>query len=127
MRTLLLSALFLSIVACGGSTEPNAGDPSILVTNDLPASWVYVNWKDGQGIVGRDSVAARTAKCVRFTAQPDSAYWEAYATENGYTNTVRSPAWFNPADRPAWTLAATEGLGAVNVPQLLQADASIAC
>lgn len=125
MRLLLASAV-LVLAACRSSTEP-AGDPSILVTNDLPASWVYVNWKDGQGIVGKDSVAARTTKCVRFTAQPDSAYWEAVATENGYTTTVRSPSWFNPSDRPAWTLGVTEGLGAVNVPQMLQADATTAC
>lgn len=118
--------LLLSTIACSSSTGL-AGDPSILVTNDLPNSWVYVSWKDGQGTLGRDSVAARTTKCVRFLAQPDSAYWEASATENGYTNVVRSPAWFNPSDRPAWTLNVTEGIGAVNVPAMAQAEASTMC
>lgn len=126
MRTAVLFAGVALLSACGSSTAPG-GDPAILVTNGLPASWVYVNWKDGRGTLGRDSVAARTSKCVRFLAQPDSAYWEAIATENGYTTTVRSPEWFNPADRPAWTLAVTEGLGAINVPQMLQADATTAC
>jgi hypothetical protein len=127
MRALSLVALAF-VIACGSSTEPAlAGDPSILVTNDLPSSWVYVNWKDGQGVLGRDSVAARATKCVRFLAQPDSAYWDATASENGYTTVVRSPSWFNPSDRPAWALHAREGIGTVNVPVLEQADASVAC
>jgi hypothetical protein len=120
--------VMLVLGACSGATGPSAGDPSILVTNDLPSSWVYVTWKDGQGIVGRDSVAPRTVgQCVRFTAQPDSAYWEAVATENGATTIVRSPTWFNPSDRPAWSLDVTEGLGAVNVPAMRQADAQTPC
>ena len=123
MKRLLV---ILGLVACGSSTDLQ-GDPSILVTNDLPSSWVYVTWKDGQGILGRDSVAARSTKCVRFTAQPDSAYWEASATENGSTTIVRSPAWFNPADRPAWTLNVYEGNGPVPYPGMLQADTQTMC
>lgn len=127
MRYLLASAiLFLS--ACGSSTDLKAGDPSILVTNDLPSNWVYVTWKDGQGIVGRDSVAPRTAnQCVRFLAQPDSAYWEASATENGSTEIIRSPTWFNPSDRPAWSLHVFAGSGPVPYPDMLQQDVAVAC
>lgn len=123
MRYLLVLVV---LCACSSSTAVQ-GDPSILVTNDLPTSWVYVNWKDGQGIVGRDSVAARMQKCVRFTAQPDSAYWEATATENATTATVRSPAWFEPSARPAWSLHVYEGNGAVAVPIMLQEDVPQMC
>lgn len=123
-------ALAVLLTACGSSSTGLAGDPSILVTNDLQSSWVYVTWKDGQGIVGRDSVAPRTANhCVRFLAQPDSAYWEATATENGSLSTVRSPGpWFNPASRPAWSLHVYDDPKTpVPVPVMLQADASAEC
>lgn len=123
MRRLLV---LLSVLACSSSTGL-AGDPTILVTNDLPADWVFVNWKDGQGILGRDSVAPRTVKCVRFLAQPDSAYWEATATENNSTTGVRSPSWFNPASRPAWTLRVFDDNSPVPVPAMLQADADVEC
>src|SRR4051812_22094590 len=110
MRPILVM-LAIALTACSSSTEPSgAGDPSILVTNDLPSSWVYISWKDGNSVLGQDSVAARSTKCVRFLAQPDSAYWDATATENGYTTIVRSPECFNPADRPAWRVTVYEGI-----------------
>lgn len=121
----LLVLLFCA--ACGSSTEPLAGDPALLVTNDLDASWVFVTWKDGQGIIGRDSVPPRTAsQCIRFTAQPDSAYWQISASENGHT-TEQTAAWFNPSDRPAWSVHVYEGGGVVSVPVILAQDTEMAC
>jgi hypothetical protein len=113
----LFAFCLLAIVACGSSTEPGkAGDPSILVTNNLQSDWVYITWKDGQSVLGRDSVAPRTVdQCVRFLAQPDSAYWEAIATEKGSTGTITSGVagepteYFNPSSRPAWSLTVLEG------------------
>ncbi len=131
MRRLLAGLLF--VVACSGTTEPKskAGDPSILVTNNLGV-YTYITWKDGQGIVGRDSVAGHITQCVRFLAQPDSAYWEASATEAvggnpESTGTIRNPAvgFFNPADRPAWTLVVSDdGYGNV---RLLENEVATAC
>lgn len=126
MRFVALMSLSI-LMACGGSTEPGkAGDPSILVSNHLSSSWVYITWKDGQGVAGRDSVAPQTLnQCVRFLAQPDSAYWEARVNDDppgGGWAQQATPAWFNPADRPAWTLQAYPG-----GPVLLAADAATPC
>lgn len=104
MRSVALVLTLLSI-ACSSSTEPGtAGDPSLLFTNTLDNSYVYVTWRDGQEIFGRDSVAPHTAnQCIRFLAQPDSAYWEVTVTEDAQTS-AQSYDWFNPADRPAWNV-----------------------
>lgn len=128
MRALPVLLIVAFLGACSSSTEPSkAGDPSILVTNDLPSDWVYITWKDGLGIVGRDSVAPRTAsQCVRFLAQPDSAYWEATTVENGYSATVTSAEWFNPADAPAWSIHVFDG-GNPAVPAILQSLTDIPC
>jgi hypothetical protein len=105
-----LVLLILALAACGSSTEPNkAGDPSLLITNNMPADYVFVTWQDGNAIIGRDSVAPHTAnQCVRFTAQPDSAKWlivimdsQLGVSPDRATSTLGG-AWFNPADRPAW-------------------------
>lgn len=103
--------LLLAVAACGSSTEPRnhtlAGDPSLRITNNLDHDWVYVDWADGDAVVGRDSVAPRTVdQCVRFLAQPDSAKWIITATQtgNGFRPVTASVGgvFFNPADRPAW-------------------------
>jgi hypothetical protein len=103
MRTLLLSALFLPMIACGGSTEPKGGDPSLLFSNSTSAP-VYLTWQDGQQIFGRDTIPPHTVgHCSRFLAQPDSAQFEITASENGGLSTYTAP-FFDPAARPAWTV-----------------------
>lgn len=99
----LVAAFVLALAACGSSTDPSkAGDPSLLFTNDT-GSWVYVTWRDGDAIEGKDSVPPRTpSQCVRFLAQPDSAYWDISVNDPiGGSAEVTAP-YFNPADRPAW-------------------------
>lgn len=113
MRTISI-LLLLAIAACGSSTDVKAGnDPSLLFTNNLDRDYVYITWQDGNAIVGRDSIPPHTVgQCVRFTAQPDSAYWSITATEsnpNGLqpaTANVTAP-YFNPTDRPAWNVTVT--------------------
>lgn len=108
MRTLAVLLLSVAIVACGGSTEPKGGDPSLLITNNLDHDWVQVVWQDGNSIFGRDSVPPRMAnQCVRFTAQPDSAYWSITTTPTNANGIQmgrfnQTAPFFNPADRPAW-------------------------
>jgi hypothetical protein len=105
MRNLSVLFLLFAALACGSSTAPGkAGDPSLLITNNLDASYVYITWQDGNAIVGKDSIPPRTAnQCVRFLAQPDSAQWIITATENGATAS-QGGNFFNPADQPAWTV-----------------------
>lgn len=119
----LFVALFLTLTAaCGSSTAPGgAKDPSLLFTNNLDSSWVYITWRDGQVIEGRDSIAPRTrSQCVRFLAQPDSAYWTITAHENGGLATATAP-YFNPASRPAWSVV-VNSVGSVGSPSILVSD-----
>lgn len=109
MRTALVLLVF-ALAACGSSTEPKdglAGDPSLRITNNLDHDWVYVDWQDGEAIIGRDSVAPGAVdQCVSFLAQPDSAKWVITATQTGGGNPPAQSSvggvYFNPADRPAW-------------------------
>jgi hypothetical protein len=108
MRKLVVLLAAIAIAACSSSTAPNkAGDPSLLFTNNLDTP-VYLTWQDGTAIVGVDTIPAHAVNhCSRFTAQPDSAYFQIVATEidrgTPATTTVTAP-WFNPATRPAWTV-----------------------
>jgi hypothetical protein len=126
MKTLSVLFVVLILAACGSSTGPGkAGDPSLLITNDLTSDYVYITWKDGNAIVGRDSVAPRTAnQCVRFLAQPDSAYWQATASDNGRVSTQSYP-YFNPASRPAWKVVVSVNPG--NSPSILTTLVATAC
>lgn len=103
----------LALIACGGSgTGPLGLDPAILFNNHLQYP-VYLEWRDGQAIVGRDTVAAgEMAHCSHFLAQPDSAYFQIVATDEsgGYgprTSTITAP-YFHPLDRPAWRVDVRE-------------------
>lgn len=127
MRGLLVASLFCAVSACGSSTGPGkAGDPSLLFTNNLQSSYVYITWQDGQSIIGRDSIPPRTiGQCVRFLAQPDSAKWVVTATENGGLATETTP-YFNPASRPAWDVVVTSS-GSVGSPQIIARDVDTAC
>jgi hypothetical protein len=109
MRTIGLLALVVILAACGSSTEPQRANVSLAFTNLLDTSWVYITWQNGMAISGRDSIPPRTNfQCVRFFAQPDSAYWQIKAHENGSLGTVTAP-FFNPPDRPAWKVLVLHG------------------
>lgn len=129
MRNIFIFALILT-AACSSSTAPasKAGDPSLLFTNNLDSGWVYITWRDGAVIEGRDSIAPRIAsQCVRFTAQPDSAYWTITARENGGLSTATAP-YFNPESRPAWSVVVSSS-GSIGSPQILvkDIDPTLAC
>lgn len=130
MRAVLCFVSLVALAACSSSTAPSsAGDPSLLFTNNLPSDYVYITWKDGNAILGRDSIPPRTAsQCVRFTAQPDSAYWSITAseTQNGLpTNTANATApYFNPTSRPAWRVVVDDVSGVVVIKAT---DTAIAC
>jgi ABC-type phosphate transport system substrate-binding protein len=112
-RSLGLIVAALIVAACGSSTAPGkAGDPSLLFTNNTD-SWVFVTWRDGITIAGADSVAPRTqSQCVRFLAQPDSAYW-AIKVNTVDGSAEQTAPYFNPADRPAWrVIVSTDRSGA---------------
>jgi hypothetical protein len=112
MRAVFAAACLFVLAACGSSTDPSkAGDPSLLITNNLDSTWVYITWRDGAVIEGRDSVPPRTAsQCVRFLAQPDSAYWDVRVQVNTIVTTQTYP-YFNPADRPAWRVVVYDKAG----------------
>ncbi|HLZ46577.1 MAG TPA: hypothetical protein VKQ05_12960 [Gemmatimonadales bacterium] len=97
-------ALLAVLAACSNSTGPANHDPSVLITNntDWPVDFA---WRDGQGVAGADTVPGRTERCERFTARPDSAYFEVDATNpnNGNPLTaVYTAPWFHPDSFPAW-------------------------
>ena len=95
-------ALAVLLTACGSSSTGLAGDPSLLFSNST-ASWVYVTWRDGAVIEGKDSVPPHTnSQCVRFLAQPDSAYWDIKINDPIGGTAEQTAPYFNPADRPAW-------------------------
>jgi hypothetical protein len=109
MRCLVLPLLFV-VAGCGGSTAPgNGGNTSLLMTNKLLDNFVYITWKNGEGVSGKDSVVpGMTNQCVRFTA-PDSASWIINAAEtNGGTASVGGN-WYHPPDRAAWTVIVLPG------------------
>lgn len=131
MRSFFCALLVSAVIGCSSSTEPNkAGDPSLLITNNLPFDYVYVTWQDGNAIIGRDSVAPMTAlQCVRFLAQPDSAKWIITVTEHsGGSLTWASVGgnWFNPADRPAWNVIVTSQFPPNGTPLIAAWDSAAA-
>ena len=116
MRRFLSLVAVVALAACSSSsTGPasKAGDPSLLITNNLQSDYVYITWQDGAAIIGHDSVAPRTAnQCVRFTAQPDSAYWSITASDPNLGTSNMTAPYFNPSDRPAWNVVVSEGTNA---------------
>jgi hypothetical protein len=128
MRSLFFALCVLTISACGSSTEPKADDPSLLFTNNLDQP-VYLTWQDGQAILGRDTIPPHAVNhCSRFLAQPDSAYFQIVATEiyggTPLTSTITA-SWFNPADRPAWTV--TVDFAAGGSPFIYVSETDVAC
>lgn len=97
-------ALLLLLAACSkNSTGPSGVDPTVLIANGLSVDSVFFTWRDGQGVVGADTVLPGRTVCAAFTARPDSAYFQGVASYLGQTTTYTAP-WFNPADHPAYTM-----------------------
>jgi hypothetical protein len=115
MRVTMLSLAVL-LAACSGATGPQGLDPTVLLTNISPADTLYFTWRDGQGITGSVTVLPSGSSCTRFTAQADSAYFEAHATNNVFhTTATYTQPWFDPATRPAWTMQLSDAAGAAQI------------
>lgn len=102
--------MIATLAGCSSSTGPKVigVDPTVLITNQMPADTVFFTWRDGQGVVGADTVLAGRQVCAKFTARPDSAYFQVVAhyhanDGNMYVTTTTAP-WFNPSVTDGWTI-----------------------
>jgi hypothetical protein len=103
----------LVYAACSKSaTGPQGLDPTLLIRTHSLQGAIFT-WRDGQGIIGTDTIPqSATTRCERFTARPDSAYWELTSPD-----TVTLPwwkflaPWFDPSTRPFWTVDLTGPYG----------------
>lgn len=110
--------LLFSLAACGGATDPQGLDPTVLIQNFAPTfdprtgvvDTLYFTWRDGQGITGSVAVPPGQQVCTRFTARADSAYFEAHIAFNH--STITAP-WFDPTTRSAWTMLVTPDIGGI--------------
>lgn len=98
-------ALLLLLAACGDSTG-NGVDPIVSIDNQSSQP-VLFQWRDGQGVVGQDTVPSHTRACENFFARPDSAYFYAIMLGAPRTDTYTQP-WFNPDTRHGWTMEVTD-------------------
>lgn len=125
---LISPAFLLIIAACGDSSGPQGIDPTVRINNTT--AWpVYFEWRDGQGVVGGDTVLANTRACERFFARADSAYFYMEATNPNpggtpATATYTQP-WFDPSARHAWAVTVLPGSG--GSPDIQTADTGTAC
>jgi hypothetical protein len=131
-RTLVavLGCVLLYTACSHSATGPKAGDPTVLVTNEVANSPLYFTWRDGQGVVGADTIPGGTiGRCERFTARADSAYFHDSisdaASASGNYSTYTAP-WFDPAARPAFTMVVTSG-APYGGPQILVRDTTAGC
>src|SRR5690349_4709186 len=111
------AALLLLLVACSKDSSGPAGiDPTVLITNQLAVDTVFFTWRDGQGVVGADTILPGTTSCTRFLARADSAYFQATASFQGAATLYTQP-WFDPGSRSAWTMMVvhTNGSPDINV------------
>jgi hypothetical protein len=96
-------ALLLLLTACSNPTGPGH-DPVLLVRNRDVGQTITFTWRDGQGITGTDVISTTGDFCERFTARPDSAYFEfVRADSTGGWHTYTAP-WFRPDSFPSWTV-----------------------
>lgn len=121
--------LLLLLVACSkASTGPAGIDPTVSIQNQT--QWpLYFEWRDGQGIVGADTILASARACERFFARADSAYFYMTITNpnpggSPATSTYTQP-WFDPAARHAWAVTASPGSG--GSPGILTSETATAC
>lgn len=106
----LAIVLLALLAACTKSPTGSTGgvDPTVLITNQMPADTVFFTWRDGNGVVGADTITHGRAACEKFTARPDSAYFQVVAhyragDGNTYVTTATAP-WFNPSATDGWTV-----------------------
>lgn len=102
-------ALLILLAACG-NFGPGGIDPTVDITNQTPWAASFT-WRDGQGVIGRETIPANGRQCVRFLARADSAYWEISASDMSNpaapnTSTYTAP-WFDPEARHAWSVLIT--------------------
>lgn len=118
MKYLVIAIGFLA--ACSkNSTGPTGADPTVLITNRTnectgactPAPVVFT-WRDGQGITGTVTVQPGQQSCTRFTAQADSAYFEA---QTNFGPSTYTQPWFDPSTRSAWTMVVSQKVGGILV------------
>jgi hypothetical protein len=107
LQVISIIGTILFAAACSSSTAPSKVGGSLLFTNHLSVP-VYLAWQDGLQVIGRDTIpAGAVARCSRFLAQEDSAYFQITATNltGGVpaTTTYTAP-FFDPDDSPAWTV-----------------------
>lgn len=105
----------LLLVACSKSSTGPAGiDPTVLITNQLSVDTLFFTWRDGQGVVGTDTVPPGTVHCAKFLAQPDSAYFQAEASYLG-AKTIYTQPWFDPLTRSGWTMLIVHTSGSPDI------------
>jgi len=96
------------LTACGDSTNQGI-DPIVRIVNQSGQA-VYFEWRDGQSVIGRDTVLAGARACESFLARADSAYFYAQMLGGPMTDTYTQP-WFDPSERHAWTMTVTNAGG----------------
>lgn len=119
MMRYALAALVLLASCSKDSTGLTGTDPTVLITNQMPADTVFFTWRDGQGIVGTDTVLANHTFCAKFVARPDSAYFQVVVNYhapnlNTYVSTLTAD-WFNPLETDGWTVDVTLSGGGANI------------
>lgn len=104
MKYFALTLLLVAACSKGSPTGATGHDPVLLIRNSDPGQTIYFTWRDGRGVVGGDTIKTTGDFCERFSARPDSAYFEFVRQDstNGW-HTLTAP-WFDPATRPAWTV-----------------------
>lgn len=104
-----MKAIWLGLVLLAACSKSPSGpaklDPTVLITNPLSSDTLYFTWRDGQGIAGSVTVLPGSSSCTHFTAQADSAYFEAHwADAVTHEWAAYTQPWFDPATHPAWTM-----------------------
>jgi hypothetical protein len=104
--------VFIAIAAMGcetASAPVAAGmDPTVWIVNASSTDSIFFSWRDGQGIVGAETILPGDQICEHFLARPDSASFEAearaYAQPGQQISYTYSQPWFDPNERSAWTM-----------------------
>lgn len=114
-RSPVLLILLVLFTACGKApTAPGGVDPTVLITNQLSTDTVFFTWRDGQGVLGADTVLPGRVSCTRFLARADSAYFRAEASYLG-AKTIYTQPWFDPVSRSAWTMRVVHTSGSPDI------------
>jgi hypothetical protein len=128
MRLLRLLLILPAIgLGCKDAAGPAGLDPTVRITNQT--NWpIYFEWRDGQGVVGTDTIAGMGRACERFFARADSAYFYMEVTDlsnpgTPATSTYTQP-WFDPTARHAWTAVISPSGGSPAI--LVTQDSTVA-